>query len=313
MNDVSDRVPAPVKPGHRPAIFIVTGLSGAGKSLAIRCFEDLGFFCVDNLIAPLLPQFVELTFPRMKQVAVVMDTRGGTFFEDVSSALQQIREKGYPCQVVFLEAHDEVLLRRFSETRRRHPLWGHATLIDSIQLERNQLADIRSQADVIVDTSELTGKQLKEKLISSFILADQVESSLQVTVKSFGFKYGPPTDADLVFDVRFLPNPHYDPQLRPFTGLDEKIQDFVLSHPVTMEFLERFIDLTSFLVPHYRKEGKTHLGIAIGCTGGRHRSVAIAHYMAEYLQDQGYSVLEDHRDVKKHPEAYGADPAASTR
>ncbi|MNL20276.1 glmZ(sRNA)-inactivating NTPase [compost metagenome] len=311
MNDVSDLGSSPLKPGHRPAIFIVTGLSGAGKSLAIRCFEDLGFFCVDNLIAPLLPQCIDLTFPRMKQVAVVMDTRGGTFFEAVGTALEQIREKGYPCQVLFLEAKNEVLLRRFSETRRRHPLWGHATLTDSITLERNQLAEIRAQADVIIDTSDMTGKQLKEKIISSFILPDQADSALQVTVKSFGFKYGPPSDADLVFDVRFLPNPHYDPQLRPFTGLQQKIQDFVLSHPVTLEFLDRFIDLTSFLVPHYRKEGKTHLTIAIGCTGGRHRSVAIAHYLAGYLQEQGYSVVEDHRDVDRHPEAYGAEPAPS--
>lgn len=292
------------------AIFIVTGLSGAGKSLAIRCFEDMGFLCVDNLIPPLLAQFIELTYPRMRQIAVVMDSRGGSFLDELTSVLDQIKPKGYPTTVVFLEASDNILLTRFSETRRRHPLWGEATLVDSIKQERDRLAEIRAAADVIIDTSDLTSKQLKEKLIASFIQTDQVEGSMQVTVKSFGFKYGPPMDADLVFDVRFLPNPHYDPDLRPFTGLDEKVQDFVLSHPVTLEFLERFIDLSSFLVPHYRKEGKTHLAIAIGCTGGRHRSVAIAHYLADYLRRGDTPVIEEHRDIDRHPDYYGAEPQA---
>lgn len=290
------------------AIFILTGLSGAGKSLAIRCFEDMGFLCVDNLIPPLLPQFVELTYPQMRQIAIVMDARGGDFLGDLTGVLEAIKPKGYPTTVVFLEASDDVLLNRFSETRRRHPLWGQATLMESIRRERDRLADIRAAADVIIDTSDLTAKQLKEKLIASFIQTDQVQSSMQITVKSFGFKYGPPLDADLVFDVRFLPNPHYDPELRPFTGLDASVQDFVLSHPVTLEFLERFIDLASFLVPHYRKEGKTHLAIAIGCTGGRHRSVAIARYLGGYLQSLGYPVVEEHRDIARSPETYGAEP-----
>ncbi|HEY9857367.1 MAG TPA: RNase adapter RapZ, partial [Stenomitos sp.] len=264
---------------------------------------------VDNLIPPLLPQFIELTYPRMRQIAIVMDSRGGSFLDELTGVMEQIKPKGYPTTVVFLEATDNVLLTRFSETRRRHPLWGEATLIEAIKQERERLAEIRAAADVIIDTSDLSSKQLKEKLIASFIQTDQVEASMQITVKSFGFKYGPPMDADLVFDVRFLPNPHYDPELRPFTGLHEQVQDFVLTHPVTLEFLERFIDLASFLVPHYRKEGKTHLAIAIGCTGGRHRSVAIARYLAGYLKNEGYSVVEEHRDIDRQPEYYGAEPS----
>jgi UPF0042 nucleotide-binding protein len=293
------------------AIFIVTGLSGAGKSLAIRCFEDMGFLCVDNLIPPLLPQFIALSYPRVRQIAIVIDSRGGEFLSELTGVLDQIRPEGYPTTVVFLEAADNVLLHRFSETRRRHPLWGQTTLLDAIRQERDRLAEIRAAADVIIDTSDLTAKQLKEKLIASFIQTDQVEASMQVTVKSFGFKFGPPLDADLVFDVRFLPNPHYDPELRPFTGLDVQVQDFVLTHPVTLEFLERFIDLASFLVPHYRKEGKTHLAIAIGCTGGRHRSVAIATYLAGYLRNEGISVVEEHRDIDRQPDHYAAEPSKS--
>ncbi|MEB3187811.1 MAG: RNase adapter RapZ [bacterium] len=289
------------------AIFIVTGLSGAGKSQVIRCFEDLGFLCVDNLIPALLPQFIELTYPRMGQIAIVIDLRGGSFFQELPPVLERLRKDGYPARVVFLEASDEVLLHRFSETRRRHPLWGQSTLESSIRDERDQLAEIRAQADVILDTSELSTRQLKEKLIASFIQTDQASQSMQVTVKSFGFKFGPPMDADLVLDVRFLPNPHYIPELKPFTGLHEPVADFVLSHPVTLEFLERFLDLASFLLPHYSKEGKTHLAIAIGCTGGRHRSVAIAHQLAMWFRRDGYAVVEEHRDIDKQNDLYTRD------
>lgn len=283
---------------------IITGLSGAGKSQAIRCFEDQGFFCVDNLIPALLPNFVPLMFPRFNQVAVVMDTRAESFFDEAPSCLDQIRPLGYPFQILFLEASDDVLMRRFSETRRRHPLFGNAPLIENIHQERERLANIRAQADLVLDTSELSSRELREKLIANFILPEQVTRSMQVTVKSFGYKFGTPMDADLVFDVRFLPNPHYDPALRPFTGLDDAVQQFVLTHPVTQEFLTRFTDLTNFLVPHYRREGKTHLAIAIGCTGGRHRSVAIAHYLASYLTEMGYPTLEQHRDIERQADYY---------
>lgn len=283
---------------------VITGLSGAGKSQALRCFEDLGFFCVDNLIPPLLPAFVQLTFPRFNQVAVVMDTRGAGFFDEVGPCLDEMRTFDYPFKILFLEASDEILLKRFSETRRRHPLFGNNSLLESINQERDKLAEIRSQADVIVDTTGMTSKEFREKLINSFILPEQVTRTMQVTVKSFGYKFGTPMDADLVFDVRFLPNPHYDPVLRPHTGLDEVIQEFVLGHPVTQEFLERFTDLTNFLVPHYRREGKTHLAIAIGCTGGRHRSVAISHYLAGYLKEMGYPTVEQHRDIDRQADYY---------
>lgn len=291
---------------ERSAIFIITGLSGAGKTQALRCFEDMGFFCVDNLIPALLVQFIEMAFPRCPQLAIVTDTRGGEFFDELVGVLDSVGKGKLPIRVLFLEASDDVLFRRFSETRRRHPLWGKGTLLESIAAERERLADVRARASVVIDTSEFSNRQFKEKLIAEFILPDQAESAMQVTVMSFGYKFGAPLDADLVFDVRFLPNPHYDPQLRPFTGMDAEVAKFVITHPVTQEFLTRFLDLAEFLVPHYRQEGKTHLAIAIGCTGGRHRSVAIAHYLAEYLREEGFPVVELHRDIERQAEYYAA-------
>ena len=290
-------------------ILIITGLSGAGKTRALRCFEDLGYFCVDNLIPPLLPQFVDLTLPRFGQVAVVMDTRGGAFFDSVAANLRTAFEAGHPVRVIFLEAADEALVKRFSETRRRHPMLGEETsLLGSIRRERERLTAIRAEAQAIIDTTELSPRQLKDKLLSLFIQDEQRASSMQITVQSFGYKYGPPLDADLVFDVRFLPNPHYDLELRPFTGLDEPVKQFVLGHNVTQEFLTRFTDMLGFLLPHYLAEGKTHLSIGIGCTGGRHRSVAITQHLVHHLRDGGYRVVENHRDVNRQPEYYAVRP-----
>lgn len=286
-------------------ILIITGLSGAGKTRALRCFEDLGYFCVDNLIPPLLPQFIDLTLPRFGQVAVVMDTRGGVFFDEVAANLRTIFEAGYSVRVIFLEAADEALVKRFSETRRRHPMLGEETsLLGSIRKERERLAHIRAEAQAIIDTTELSPRQLKDKLLSLFIQDEQMASSMQITVQSFGYKYGAPLDADLIVDVRFLPNPHYDLSLRPFTGMDQPVKDFVLNHAVTTEFLARFSDLIGFLLPHYLKEGKTHLSLGIGCTGGRHRSVAIAQHMVQFLREREYRVVENHRDVNRQPEYY---------
>jgi UPF0042 nucleotide-binding protein len=291
-------------------ILIITGLSGAGKTRALRVFEDLGYFCVDNLIPPLLPQFIDLTLPRFNQVAVVMDTRGGVFFDEVAANLRTIFEAGHPVRVIFLEAADEALVKRFSETRRRHPMLGDETsLLGSIRKEREKLAHIRAEAQAIIDTTELSPRQLKDKLLSLFIQEDQMASSMQITVQSFGFKFGPPLDADLVFDVRFLPNPHYDLELRPFTGMDKPVQEFVLNHPVTKEFLTRFNELVSFLLPHYLTEGKTHLTIGIGCTGGRHRSVAIAQNLVRTLRGSEYRVVENHRDINRQAEYYAVRPA----
>lgn len=290
-------------------ILIITGLSGAGKTRALRCFEDLGYFCVDNLIPPLLPQFVDLTLPRFGQVAVVMDTRGGVFFDSVAANLRTAFEAGHPVKVIFLEAADEALVKRFSETRRRHPMLGEETsLLGSIRKERERLTAIRAEAQAIIDTTELSPRQLKDKLLSLFIQDEQRASSMQITVQSFGFKYGPPLDADLVFDVRFLPNPHYDLELRPFTGMDQPVKEFVLEHPVTQEFLVRFKGMLDFLLPHYLAEGKTHLSVGIGCTGGRHRSVAIAQHLVAHLRDADYRVVENHRDVNRQPEYYAVRP-----
>lgn len=294
-------------------VLIITGLSGAGKTRALRCFEDLGYFCVDNLIPPLLPQFVDLTLPRFGQVAVVMDTRGGAFFDSVAANLRTAFEAGHPVKVIFLEAADEALVKRFSETRRRHPMLADETsLLGSIRKEREKLTAIRAEAQAIIDTTELSPRQLKDKLLSLFIQDEQRSSSMQVTVQSFGYKYGPPLDADLVIDVRFLPNPHYDLELRPFTGMDQPVQDFVLKHPVTEEFLARFKPMLGFLLPHYLAEGKTHLSLGIGCTGGRHRSVAITHHLVEHLREAGYRVVENHRDVNRQPEYYAVRPKDGT-
>ncbi|MNS67463.1 glmZ(sRNA)-inactivating NTPase [compost metagenome] len=291
-------------------ILIITGLSGAGKTRALRVFEDLGYFCVDNMIPPLLPQFIDLTLPRFGQVAVVMDTRGGVFFDQVADNLRTVFAAGHPVKVIFLEAADEALVKRFSETRRRHPmLEGETSLLGSIRKERERLAHIRAEAQAIIDTTELSPRQLKDKLLSLFVQDDQRTSSMQVTVQSFGYKFGPPLDADLVFDVRFLPNPHYDLELRPFTGKDQPVKDFVLNHPVTKEFLVRFTDMVTFLLPHYLTEGKTHLTLAIGCTGGRHRSVAISEHVSAMLRAQDYRVAENHRDIDRQAEYYVVKPA----
>ncbi|MBU6428076.1 MAG: RNase adapter RapZ [Cyanobacteria bacterium REEB65] len=288
---------------HSRVVFIITGLSGAGKTQVLRCFEDMGFFCVDNLIPALLPPFLDLVFPRCPQVAVVTDTRGGAFFDELADVLDRVSQQDLPIRVLFLEASDDVLFRRFSETRRRHPLWGSGSLVEAIAAERNRLAEVRARASAVVDTSELSARQLRDKLLATFILPEQADASMQIAVTSFGYKFGAPTDADLVFDVRFLPNPHYDPVLRPFSGMEPQVQQFVLTHPVTKEFLARFLDLVEFLVPHYRQEGKTHLAIAIGCTGGRHRSVAIAHYLVDYLRELDHTVIEAHRDIDRQGDA----------
>ena len=297
----------PTRPGakmkvvaRQATIQIITGLSGAGKTQALRCFEDLGFFCVDNLIPPLLEAFVQLTRDRYPQIAVVIDTRGGGFFDELKSTIEALRSRGQPVRLLFLEATDEVLYRRFSETRRRHPMWGEGSLVEAIASERARLTGIRTMGEVdVLDTSHLSARSLKERILSAHVLPDQVQAAMQVMVVSFGFKHGVPLDADLVMDVRFLPNPHYDPVLRPFTGLDAPVRDFVLGHPVTREFLARFLEMAEFLIPHYRAEGKTRLTLAIGCTGGRHRSVAMVQRLASILREGHPNVVETHRDIQR--------------
>jgi len=280
---------------------IVTGLSGGGKTQALRYLEDIGYFCVDNLPPTLIPKFAELcaqTNRGINNMALVVDIRGGEFFEDLSDVLEQLEQFGIKYEILYLEASDEVLVRRFKETRRRHPLDTHGAVLPNIREERELLAEIRGRADKIIDTSNLKSQELKEKLIELFG-SEATDTQLFINVISFGFKYGIPLDSDLVIDVRFLPNPFYDAKMRPLSGNDPEVRDFVLNSPVTQTFMEKFTDLVEFLIPCYIKEGKTTLMIAIGCTGGMHRSVALANRLAEILQGKEHRVAVNHRDISR--------------
>jgi len=282
-------------------ILIITGLSGAGKSQAVNCLEDMGYYCVDNLPPALLNKFVELSLQsegKVHKVALVIDVRGGEFFHDLSQALQELKEGHIPFEILFLEASDEVLVRRFKESRRRHPLADNRSLLEAIQLERDMLEELRGQANVVVDTSTLDPRELKEKLQNQF--SQHQINPFTVNLVSFGYKAGIPLDSDLVIDVRFLTNPFYDPIMRTMTGVDQQVIDFVLDSPVTKSFTRRFLNLLKFLIPYYIKEGKTNLTVAIGCTGGQHRSVVLADYIGRQLKKMGYNVLIRHRDIAKY-------------
>lgn len=275
---------------------IITGLSGAGKSLASRCFEDLNFFCVDNLPPALLPKFAQLcASSEVQNVALVIDIRGRDFFGEFDSALDEMRRDGVAFQVIFLDASDQTLVTRFSETRRKHPLSAGGRVLDDIRQERKLLENVRQRADLILDTSILSPTRLKEEIISR-IAAPPGGSRITVTILSFGFKYGLPMDADLVFDVRFLSNPYYVASLRDLTGNDADVRDFVLAQPKAQAFLDHLYQMTDFLVPEYVQEGKTHLTIAIGCTGGKHRSITLANELSRHLQSRSFKVVLEHRD-----------------
>lgn len=277
---------------------IITGLSGAGKSEAVRAFEDMGFFCVDNLPPTLIPKFAELVAQsdgKINNIALVVDIRSREFFDRLSGALDALEEMGVTYEILFLEASDEVLVRRFKETRRRHPLSAEGGVLEGIEEERRRLEEIRGRATRIIDTTALPPRQLRERIMNAFARASQKER-LDVVVVAFGFKYGIPMDADLVFDVRFLPNPHYVESLRPLTGDMEPVREYVFQSPVTRRFLQKLFDLMAFLLPHYVKEGKTQLVVGIGCTGGRHRSIAIADRLAGFLKERGYSASVEYRD-----------------
>jgi len=284
-----------------PRLIIVTGLSGAGKTQAMRILEDLGFFCVDNLPPTLIPKFAELcaqAASQINKIALAVDIRGGEFFDTLFEVLAEIDKQGIGYEILYLEASDEVLVRRYKETRRRHPLSSHGEILDVIREERNRLRELRGRANKIIDTSNMKVQQLKEEITSIF--ADTANTPrLHVMVISFGFKFGIPLDADLVMDVRFLPNPHYEPELRPLTGNDKEVRDFVFSSHVTTEFMDKFVGLLEFLLPYYIKEGKTTLMVAIGCTGGKHRSVALANKLGELLNEQDLRVTVRHRDLKR--------------
>lgn len=289
--------------GHHTQLVVVTGMSGAGKTQAIRCLEDMGYFCVDNLPPTLIPKFTELleeAEDRLEKVAVVMDIRGGEVFGNLQDALGFLDQHGYKYELLFLEASAETLVRRFKETRRRHPLATKGGVLDGILEERYRLEPLRGRASKIIDTSDMTPKQLKLQLKELF--ADNKDYKLVVTVVSFGYKYGIPLDADLVMDVRFLPNPFYVKELRDLSGEDKRVQDYVMASPETNIFIERFGEMLKDLVPYYIREGKSHLVVAIGCTGGQHRSVTLANKLRTILDDPGYKIIVTHRDIKRNME-----------
>lgn len=285
----------------KPELLVITGMSGAGKTLALHVLEDAGYFCVDNLPPRLLPILVDLCAQSRQpiaKVALVADVRGGEFFRDLTESINRLRNEGYNIRIFFLEASDEVLVQRYKETRRRHPLSSNGRdLLQAIQAEREQLAEIRALANEVIDTSGLTPQQLRDEILKRLQLGDG--ATMQVKIVSFGFKYGVPVDADLVFDVRFLQNPNYDPELRHLNGRDERVKEFVLKHAETKEFLNRLKTLLEFALPLYRREGKSYLTIAVGCTGGRHRSVTLAEAIAEIVKEQGYNCIVFHRDINR--------------
>ncbi len=278
---------------------IITGLSGAGKSYAIKCFEDMGYFCVDNLPTTLIPTFAELcaqSTREIRRIALGVDVREGEYLVHLVEILRELRVKGYPTEVLFLEAGDETLVRRYHETRRRHPLAGEGNVLEGIRAERKAMADLREIADRIIDTSALTVHQLKELLVETYG-REGVRPTLSVTLVSFGYRSGIPYDADLVFDCRFLPNPHFVEGLKSLDGRDPAVREFVLGHAESRHLLDRLRDLLGFLVPFYRREGKAYLTIAIGCTGGRHRSVALVEELRGFFEELGVPPTVTHRDL----------------
>ena len=281
---------------------IVTGLSGAGKTEATRSLEDMGYFCVDNLPPKLIPKFAEACVQsqgKINKVALVIDIRGGIFFDDLFESLNYLKNQDFKYEILFLDASDEVLVKRFKETRRSHPLAPGSRIITGINEERNRLREVKDRADIIIDTSKYAIKDLREEMTKNYGDVEQPQKQLSVTILSFGFKYGIPVDSDLVFDVRFIPNPFYIPELKPYSGNDEPVKNYVLAQEETKEFIRRIDDLLDFLIPNYKKEGKRQLIISVGCTGGRHRSVAIANALYKSLANKNYSISVEHRDIKE--------------
>jgi UPF0042 nucleotide-binding protein len=286
-------------PEYRGELVILTGLSGSGKLSALKAFEDLGYYSVDNLPLELVPRFADLVrqSAEIERAALVVDVREGMRLDEFPSILTDVR-KVLPTRVVFLEATDEALIRRFSETRRPHPMGRSDTVVKSIRAERKRLDPIRNVADIVLDTTKFNVHDLRARINSQFE-REETDQGLMISSNSFGFKNGVPTEADLVFDVRFLPNPHFVPEFRKLTGKDPRVARYVLQFPQTKEFLNKTADLLKFLLPHYIKEGKSYLTVAFGCTGGQHRSVFIAEEMKKRLAEEGYRVKTSHRDMPK--------------
>lgn len=283
-------------------IVIITGLSGAGKSEVLNILEDRGFYCVDNLPPALLLDFVKLCEKAVNdidKVAIVLDIRSGEFFTDLFKNLEALKKRETEYEILFLDSSDRILVKRFKELRRPHPLNMKGSIIDGIEAEREMLKRVRAEADYILDTSELPKAALQTEILDLFLEGEE-SKKLTVSIMSFGFKRGVPLDADLVFDVRFLPNPYYIKELKEFTGNDKKVQDYVMQWEEAQIFFDKLADMLEFLIPYYTKEGKTQLIIAIGCTGGKHRSVTLANKLYEYLKEKNFRTTIEHRDVKAY-------------
>lgn len=287
---------------ENPRLVIITGMSGAGKTQVMRFMEDLGYFCVDNLPPALIPKFAELceqSAGKVKRIALVVDIRGGEFFDQLMQVLGEMDQQNLMSEVLFLEASDETLIHRYKETRRRHPLAPEGRISEGIRQERDRLEYVRGRATHIIDTSNMTTKDLKARITELYESGSEV-FRLHINVVSFGFKYGIPLDADMVYDVRFLPNPFYVEPLRRKTGENPLVREYIDKWPVTHQFLSRLQSFIDFLIPHYVKEGKSQLVIAVGCTGGLHRSVFVASKIRDSLREQGYQVSLEHRDIKQN-------------
>ena len=287
-------------------LVVITGMSGAGKTVAMQSFEDMGYFCVDNMPPSLLPKFWELVKEsgKITKIALVIDLRSRAFFDEIMSAIAGLDNTSFiTTKILFLEASDDALVSRYKETRRTHPLAGEGRIYDGIVAERRLLQDIKTRSQKVIDTTNLSPRKLREEIMQAFSTGS--EGVFTIQVMSFGFKYGIPIDADVVMDVRFLPNPHYIPELRPLTGLDESVYDYVMSQPEAKTFYHKFMDLLDFSIPGYKKEGKSSVTIAIGCTGGQHRSVAFAERIGRELLSDSYNVTISHRDKDRRKEGNG--------
>lgn len=279
---------------------IISGLSGAGKSEAMRGLEDSGYYCIDNIPPALIVKFAQLCInssESMKKVALGVDIRGRQFFKDVYKSLDEMKALGYEYEIIFLDAEDDVLIKRYKMTRRNHPLSFDTNILEGIVRERELIKDLKSRANVVIDTSNLKPKDLR-KQIKDIYLGESENSNLVISVTSFGYKHGIPLDADLVFDVRFLPNPYYIEELKEKTGDEEDVQSYVMNSSTSWEFLSKLKDFVDFLVPKYMEEGKHHLVIAIGCTGGKHRSVTFTNMIYDHLIEGGYRTIKKHRDIR---------------
>ncbi|NLK74543.1 MAG: RNase adapter RapZ [Clostridiales bacterium] len=278
---------------------IVTGMSGAGKSSVLKMLEDIGYFCVDNLPIQLVKKFFRLSIQsKQSKVALGIDIRSGRALQELDTILKDLKRSGFNYEILFLDCSPEVLVKRYKETRRTHPLSGSGRVDKGIELEREQLDFLRREADVIIDTSQLLIRELKAQ-INKIYVEEESYNNFIITILSFGFKYGIPTDSDLVFDVRFLPNPYYDEELRSKTGNDRDVQDFVMTTATATEFLYKLHEMLLFLIPHYISEGKNQLVVSIGCTGGKHRSVTLANELFDRMRNTEYGIKVEHRDIEK--------------